>query len=133
MNVKQALAATLAYAVVGSSAILLSATELAVADSAQVAGEELSPPSSAIAGSCPAASRPEARALADRFYQQRAFSRAGECYRVAAEYSLADRAFLRAAEPESAATARALATNRDEVKTQVHKLQQAFRGLRRVE
>jgi hypothetical protein len=115
MNAKQALSAALAYVVVSSSVMLLSATELAMADSEW---------------RCPAASRLEARTLGDRFNQQRAFDLAGECYRVAGEYSLANLAFLRAAEPDREVAARTLATNRDEVKAQVRRFQQALRALR---
>jgi hypothetical protein len=79
---------------------------------------------------CPAGSRLQARTLGDRFYQQRAFDLAAECYRVAAEYNLANLASLRAAKPESEVTARTLATNRDEVTAQVRRLQQAFRAPR---
>lgn len=115
MNVKQALCVALAYGVVGSSVMVLSATERAVADSER---------------RCPAGSRLEARTLGDRFYQQRAFDLAAECYRVAAEYNLANLASLRAVKPESEVTARTLATNRDEVTAQVRRLQQAFRAPR---
>jgi hypothetical protein len=129
MNIRHALCAALVYAVMGSSVTLLSTTA-AAADFAQVPAGSLSPPSTVTDPSCRAVSRQLARALGDRFYQQRAFHLAAECYRVAGEYSLANRAFLRAAEPESESTARTLATNRDEIKTQVRQFREAFRAKR---
>jgi len=76
-----------------------------------------------------AVSDPEkARGLGDTLFAQGAYQRAGECYQTAREYALADRAFLKAVEPESALTARQLSGQRDQAKTLLRQVQQAFRA-----
>jgi hypothetical protein len=75
---------------------------------------------------CDAPSVEQARALADRFYQQGDYQRAGKCYLVAGEPNLADRAFLKAAGPASADTLRSLAQSRDEAKAQFQKIKETF-------
>ena len=75
---------------------------------------------------CDAPSVEQARALADHFYQQGDYQRAGKCYLVAEEPNLADRAFLKATGPAGADTLRSLAQSRDEAKTQFQKIEEAF-------
>jgi hypothetical protein len=77
--------------------------------------------------SCPVSAQEQARALADELFEQGTYQRAGECYQAAKEYDLANRAFLRAVQPESAATARQLSDQRDEARTLLRRVQQAFR------
>lgn len=68
-----------------------------------------------------------ARSLADEAFNDGAYQRAGDCYLVAGDRALADRAFVKALAPASAATAQQLAANRDEVTAQLKKWQQSFR------
>ena len=68
----------------------------------------------------------QARAAADLHLQRGEYQLAGACYRVAGASDLANRAFLKAAAPAAAASARQLAENRDQAKTQLHKLAAAF-------
>jgi hypothetical protein len=75
---------------------------------------------------CDAASVEQARALADHFYQQGDYQRAGNCYLVAREPSLADRAFLKSTGPAGAEAVRSLAQSRDEAKAQFQKIKEAF-------
>ena len=75
---------------------------------------------------CAVSGQQQARQLGDVLFDQGAYQRAGECYEVAGEYALADRAFLKAVGPESAATARQLSGQRDSAKALLHKVQQAF-------
>jgi len=76
---------------------------------------------------CPVSAQEQARALGDELFEQGAYQRAGECYQAANEYALANRAFLRAVQPQSAATARQLSDQRDQAITMLRKIQQAFR------
>jgi len=66
--------------------------------------------------------------MAQELFEQGAYRRAGECYQAAGEYDLANRAFVKAVEPEGAATARQLSDQRDQAKTMLRKVQQAFRS-----
>jgi tetratricopeptide (TPR) repeat protein len=97
-------------------AFLVAAAPLALADPAF----EEHPP-------CPAPTREQARSLADALFEQGAYQHAGECYQAAGELALADRAFVRAVEPESTATAHKLADQGDQAKALARKVQRAFR------
>lgn len=77
--------------------------------------------------SCPVSTQQQARALGDELFEQGAYQRAGECYQAAKEYDLANRALLRAVQAESAATARQLSDQRDQARTMLRRVQQAFR------
>jgi hypothetical protein len=76
---------------------------------------------------CAVSSRQEARSLGDELFEQGAYQHAGECYQAAGELALADRAFVRAVEPQSAQTARKLADQGNQAKALARKVQQAFR------
>jgi hypothetical protein len=97
--------------------LLVTATQLALADPAQ-REQQL----------CPVSSQAEARRLGDALFEQGAYQRAGECYEAASEYALANRAFVKAVGPESAVTAHQLADRRDQAKTMLRNVQQAFRA-----
>jgi hypothetical protein len=77
---------------------------------------------------CAVSTQEQARQLADVLFGQGAYQRAGECYQAAGQLALADKAFLKAVGPESAATARQLSDQRDQAKALLHKVQQAFRS-----
>jgi hypothetical protein len=76
---------------------------------------------------CAAATTEQARSLADELLNQGVYQRAGECYQAAGEYGLANRAFVNAVEPESKMTARQLSDQRDQAKSLLRQVQQAFR------
>jgi hypothetical protein len=76
---------------------------------------------------CADATPISARSLADKASQEGAYQRAGECYLVAGERSLADQAFVKAAAQASPDTSRRLAANLDEVKAQARQVKAAFR------
>ena len=101
---------------------------LTLADSAQTPRSQPSAIAVPVAQrNCDAPSVEQARALADHFYQQGDYQRAGKCYPVAGKPDLADPAFLKAAAgPASADTLRSLAQSRDEAKTQFQKIEEAF-------
>ena len=75
---------------------------------------------------CPVTTHEEARALGDVLFEQGAYQNAGECYQAAGEFALANRAFVRAVEPRSAATAHQLSDQRDQAKTMLRKVELAF-------
>ena len=75
---------------------------------------------------CPVTTHEEARALGDMLFEQGAYQRAGECYQAAGEFALANRAYVRAVEPRSAATARQLSDQRDQAKSMLRKVELAF-------
>jgi hypothetical protein len=79
---------------------------------------------------CPVSvSLPEqARVLGDALFEQGAYQRAGECYEAAGDHALANKAFLKAVAPRSAATKRQLSEQRDQAKALFHQVQQAFDG-----
>ena len=77
---------------------------------------------------CPVTSTEQARSLADTLFGQGAYQRAGKCYEAAGEYALANRAFLKAVEPQSAQTARQLSEQRDQAKTMLRQVGLAFHG-----
>jgi hypothetical protein len=71
------------------------------------------------------ASSPEqARSLGNELFERGAYQNAGACYIAAGDYSRANRAFLRAAVPESAVAARDAAQTRDAAKAQFQKIRQ---------
>jgi len=75
---------------------------------------------------CAVTTPEEARTLGDRLFEQGAYQSAGDCYQAAGELALADRAYVKAVEPRSAATARQLADQRDQAKTMLRKVELAF-------
>ena len=75
---------------------------------------------------CGAWTREQARQLGDVLFDQGAYQRSGECYEAAGEYALANKAYLKAVGPESAATSRQLADQRDQAKALFHQVQRAF-------
>lgn len=77
---------------------------------------------------CPVSTQEQARWLGDQLFEQGAYQRAGECYQAAGEYTLANRAFVKAVDPESAVTARQLSDQRDQAKALLRKVQQAWRN-----
>ncbi len=95
----------------------LAATRAVTAD--PVAGEP---------GTCAAASGQEARALAERLYQQGEYQRAGACYQAAGDLPHANAAFLKATGPAAEDTARALKSQRDTARALFSGVAQAFRG-----
>jgi hypothetical protein len=114
-------------ALVATLAAGLLAPQLTFADSAQTSGSQPSVTTVPVAQrDCDAPSVKEARELADLLYQQGDYQRAGKCYLVAGELSLADSAFLKAAGPRGADTLRGLAQSRDEAKGQFQKIKEAF-------
>jgi hypothetical protein len=95
---------------------LLAAAPLAVADPAPLGENQ----------GCPAATREQALALGDQLRKDGVYQRAGKCYEAAREYTLANQTFLAALEPEGKATAQQLSGERDQAKTLLHQVQQAF-------
>ena len=77
---------------------------------------------------CQASSAEQARTVADVLFEQGAYQRAGTCYQAAREYALADRAFLKALEPASAATARRVSEQSEQTKTMWRGVARAFRA-----
>jgi hypothetical protein len=77
---------------------------------------------------CQASSMEQARSVADVLFEQGAYQRAGSCYQAAREYALADRAFLKALEPASAATARRVSQQSEQTKTMWRGVARAFRA-----
>ncbi len=77
---------------------------------------------------CSVTTQEQARNLADTLFEQGAYQRAGKCYEAAAEYALANRAFMKAVKPQSALTARQLSAQRDQARTMLRKTQLAFRA-----
>jgi hypothetical protein len=98
-----------------AAAILLAATRLALADAAP---EERAP--------CPVSTQDQARGLAQVLFEQGDFQHSGACYQAAGEYALANRAFLKAIEPQSAKTARQLSEQGEQTKDLVRKMRRAF-------
>jgi len=75
---------------------------------------------------CAGTTQQQARGLGDVLFEQGAYQRAGQCYEAAGEYALANQAFLKAVEPQSAATARQLSDQRDQAKALFRQVQHAF-------
>jgi hypothetical protein len=90
------------------------------------ASRALADPAPALHEPCPASTQEQARWLGDVLFEQGAFQRAGECYQAAGDHALANRAFLKAVAPQSAATARQLSDQRDQAKALLRKVQGAF-------
>jgi hypothetical protein len=97
--------------------LLLAAGSLAVADEVP---EEHS--------ACPVSSAEQARTVGDVLFEQGAYQSAATCYQAAREYALADRAFLKALEPASAATARRVSEQSEQTKTMWRSVARAFRA-----
>jgi hypothetical protein len=97
--------------------LLLAAGSLAIADER---AEEHS--------ACPVSSVEQARTVGDLLFEQGAYQRAATCYQTAREYSLADRAFLKALEPASAATAQRVSEQSEQTKTMWRGVARAFRA-----
>jgi hypothetical protein len=96
-------------------ALLLMTAPLALAD-----------PLPAAEAPCTVATPGEARTLGDTLFEQGAYQSAGDCYQAAGELALANRAYVKAVEPRSAATARQLSDQRDQAKTMLSKVELAF-------
>jgi hypothetical protein len=96
-------------------ALFLAAAQVAVADPAPEGYAD-----------CPASSLEQARSLGDELFEQGDFRRAGNCYQAAGEYALANRAFFKAVEPESAATAQQLSDQTDHAKMLLRTVGRAF-------
>ena len=96
-------------------ALLLTATRLALADAAPA---EHAP--------CPVSTQEQARGLAEVLFEQGDYQHSGACYQAAGEYALANRAFLRAVEPQGAKTARQLSEQGEQTKALVRKMRRAF-------
>lgn len=75
---------------------------------------------------CAVTTQEEARKLGDSLYEQGAYQSAGECYQIAGEYGLANRAFVKAVGPQSAVTANQLSEQRDQAKMMLRKVELAF-------
>jgi hypothetical protein len=75
---------------------------------------------------CPVSAPAQARARGDLLYEQGAYRRAGECYQAAGEFALANRAFFKALGPESALTGRRLSDQRNQARSMLRNVQQAF-------
>ena len=79
---------------------------------------------------CDAKTAGEARALAERLFQQSAYQQAGECYRASGDYARANKAYLKAARIASIEGARRLAEAREESRAQLQRWQAALRHIR---
>lgn len=77
---------------------------------------------------CPVTTVEQARSMADSLYEHGDYQSAGVCYQAAGQYALADRAFMRAVEPQSAQTARQLSEQRDQAKMLLRRVQLGFRS-----
>jgi hypothetical protein len=75
---------------------------------------------------CNEATPERARWLADKASHDGAFQRAGECYLVAGQHSLADQAFVRASAQSKGDTSQRLASNLNDIKAQARQMKQAF-------
>jgi hypothetical protein len=77
---------------------------------------------------CPVTTVEQARSVADTLFAQGAYQDAGKCYEAAGEHALANRAFVKAVEPQSAQTVRQLSEQRDQARAMLHKVELAFRA-----
>lgn len=77
-------------------------------------------------GSCAAATVEQAQSLADTFYANGDYQRAGQCYQAAGDLTHANLAFLKAAGPASEDTARKLKVQRDVARTLFTSVAQSF-------
>jgi hypothetical protein len=94
--------------------LLLAAAPLALADPALEQHQ-----------GCPVSAE-EAHSLADGLFEQGSYQAAGACYLAAGDYDRANRAFVKALGPASAATERQLSDQGAQAKTMLHNLQVAF-------
>jgi hypothetical protein len=76
---------------------------------------------------CAVATPAQAQRVAEQLFEQASYRRAGECYQAAGNLARANLAFLKALRPESAATERRLAEQRDQTKALLGRV---ARGLR---
>lgn len=86
----------------------------------------LADPAPGARASCPVTAKEEARRLGDSLYEQGAYQNAGECYQAAGEFDRANRAFVKAVGPQSAATASQLSEQRDQAKMMVRRIELTF-------
>ena len=77
---------------------------------------------------CPVTAEEQARSLADSLFERGDYQSAGVCYQAAGQYVLANRAFMKALEPQSELTAHQLSEQRDQAKILLRKVQLAFRS-----
>ena len=75
---------------------------------------------------CPFSGQQHPRELADRFFEQKAYERAGECYRAVGDYESANRAFIQASRESAKVGSRQLASDREQAKAQWKRLQAVF-------
>jgi hypothetical protein len=66
--------------------------------------------------------------MADSLFEQGDYQSAGVCYQAAGDNALANRAFMKALEPQSELTARQLSGQRDQANRLLRKVQLAFRS-----
>jgi hypothetical protein len=78
------------------------------------------------ASNCKEATPERARWLANKASQEGAYQRAGECYLVAGEESLANESFVKASTQTSGDTSRKLAANLNDLKAHARQMKQAF-------
>jgi len=114
---RQTLRGSLHAGVALSAVALLAVTRVVMAD-----------PGGAELHGCQVATTEEARVLADRLYERGEYQRAGECYQAAGDLTHANLAFLQAAGPRSADTARDLKAQRDTAKSLFTGVAHAFKG-----
>jgi hypothetical protein len=108
--------------------ILVGAASFALADFAKADAAETVVVLGGTEGAwnCKEATPEQARSLAEKAWQDGAYQRAGECYLVAGQQSLADQAFVKASAHTSGDTSRRLASNLNDVKAQARQMKQAF-------
>ena len=97
-----------------AAALFLSVSSWAVADSGH--------------GQCPAPTREQAHTLADSYFEQGAYQRAGACYEAAGEYALANRAYVHAVGPESTVTRQRAAEQGEQAKALLRQVRLALGG-----
>jgi len=78
------------------------------------------------AQSCSDQTPEQARWIADKASREGEYQRAGECYLVAGEHSLADQAFVRASAQSKGDTSKRLASNLSDLKASARQMKQAF-------
>lgn len=79
------------------------------------------------AQSCTDQTPAQARWIADKASREGEYQRAGECYLVAGEHSLADQAFVKASAAQSKGdTSRRLASNLNDIKASARQMKLAF-------
>ena len=76
--------------------------------------------------SCSDETPEHARWLADKASRNGEYQRAGECYLIAGEHSLADQAFVKASAQAKEDTSRRLASNLSDFKASARQMKQAF-------